>query len=293
MIVIDWGTTNCRAFRLASGTIQGRAAGPGILGVQPGGFPAALRSVLAPWLAAGERQVLMSGMVGSRQGWVEAPYLPCPADLAALAAAAVPVPFDGAVVRLLPGLSARDADGVPEVMRGEEVQLFGALSETGPDALVCLPGSHSKWVRLRAGRIEGFTTHLSGEAFAALRGHTILGRMMPDAPHDAEGFRRGVDRSGQGGGLLHHLFGVRALGLFGELAEAQSASFLSGLLIGHEVRAAGAADQAGGRVHVIGSPVLAALYADAIRQCGATPVIPDPDAAAAGLARLAEHVAWT
>ena len=128
-----------------------------------------------------------------------------------------------------------------------------------------------------------------GEAFAALRGHTILGRLMQDAPHHPEGFRRGVARSAQAGGLLHHLFGVRALGLFGQLPEDQAASFLSGLLIGHEVRAA----EPIGTVHLIGSPALAVLYAAAIAQCGGTADILDSDAAAAGLADIAEHVAWT
>ncbi len=295
MIGVDWGTSNFRAFRLQDGTVVDRVdGGPGILAVPPGGFPAALRAAVGPWLVAGERRVLMAGMVGSRQGWLEAPYLPCPADPAALAGAVVPVPFDGADVRLVPGLSDRDADGVPEVMRGEEVQLFGALPETGPDALVCLPGSHSKWVRLRAGGIAGFATFLTGEAFAALRGHTILGRLMDGAAHDGAGFRRGVARAGQAGGLLHHLFGVRALGLFGELPADAAASFLSGLLIGHEVLAAGQAHPGGlGRVHLIGAPGLVAAYAEAIAHCGGDPVILDPNAAATGLARIAEHVAWT
>ena len=290
MIAIDWGTTNFRAFRLEGGTIQDRFdSGPGILSVPPDGFPNALRNAVAPWLAAGETRILMSGMVGSRQGWVEAPYLPCPADPAALAHALTTIPFEGADLRLVPGLSARDKDGVPEVMRGEEVQILGSLDRTGPDALVCLPGSHSKWVRLENGRIAGFTTHFSGEAFAALRTHTILSRLMTDAPHHPDAFRRGVDRAGQGGGLLHHLFGIRAAGLFDELPPDQSASFLSGLLIGHEVRAADGT----GRVHLIGTPTLSALYADAIARCGGTPVILDPDAAVPGLARIAEHIQWT
>ena len=293
MIVVDWGTTNCRAFRLHGGAIVERATAPGILGVPPGGFGTALRTAIAPWLAAGETRVLLAGMVGSRQGWVEAPYLPCPADPADLAAAVIAIPFEGATLRLVPGLSATDADGVPEVMRGEEVQLFGALKQmgahTGPEALICLPGSHSKWVRITGGRIAGFQTHLTGEAFAALRGHTILGRLMQDAPHHPEAFARGVDRAAQPGGLLHHLFGVRALGLFGQLPEDQAASFLSGLLIGHEVRAA----QPSGPIHLIGTPALTTSYAAAIAQCGGTPIIRDADAAAAGLAHIAEHVAWT
>ncbi len=290
MIGVDWGTSNFRAFRIERGQVTGRIAdGPGLLATPRDGFAEALRRAVAPWLAEGERQILLSGMVGSRQGWVEAPYLPCPADLSALAAAAVPVPFGAADVRLLPGLTANDPGGVPEVMRGEEVQLFGIMQETGPDATVCLPGTHSKWAAIAGGRIAGFTTHLTGEAFAALRHHTILGRLMADGPPDAGAFLRGVDRAAAPGGLLHHLFGVRALGLFGRLTEAESPAFLSGLLIGHELNHAPETSP----VHLSGTPALCDLYAAALERRGRKPIQVSPDAAASGLMRIAEHVRWT
>ena len=289
MIGVDWGTSNFRAFRWRDGQVIDRiTSGPGLLSVPPGGFAAALRGAVGGWLGDGERRVLLSGMVGSRQGWVEAPYLPCPADLSALAAACVAVPFEGAAVRLAPGLSAKDADGVPEVMRGEEAQLLGLLARTGPDAVVCLPGSHSKWARIEAGRIAGFTTHLTGEAYAALRHHTILGRLMQDGPTEPTAFLRGVDRASRPGGLLHHLFGIRALGLFGELSEGEAAAFLSGLLIGHELLHAPAA----ATVHLCGDPALCGLYAAAIEQRGGRAVRHMEDAAA-GLMRIAERVDWT
>jgi 2-dehydro-3-deoxygalactonokinase len=153
---------------------------------------------------------------------------------------------------------------------------------------VCMPGSHTKWARIEGGRIAGFSTYFTGEAFAALRGHTILGRMMGQET-DPEGFRRGVARSGDEGHLLHHLFGVRALGLFGELPEAQAAGFLSGLMIGHEVRAAmrGVA-----RVRLLGDEVLVGLYATAIAACGGTAEVVDEDAAALGLAVIGRQAAW-
>ncbi len=290
MIAVDWGTTNFRAFRLDGAALVGRIPeGPGILAISPDSFPAVLEAAIHPWLEAGERRIVMSGMVGSRQGWVEAPYLPCPADPAALAAAAVAVPFAGADLRLIPGLVASDPSGTPEVMRGEEVQIAGVLDRTGPNALVCLPGSHSKWVRLVDGRIDGFTTHLTGEAFAALRQHTILGRLIQDAPTHTAAFTDGIDRSAEPGGLLHHLFGVRTLGLFDRLPPNQAGSFLSGLLIGHEVRAMAP----GGLVHLVGAPALCTLYAVAIAHVGGNALILDEDAAATGLGRLAEHIAWT
>ena len=289
MIGVDWGTSSLRAYRLAAdgAVLERREAARGILHVEPGGFPDALRDAVGDWIAAGERRVLLSGMVGSRQGWREAPYVPCPAGMAELAAGLVPVPFEGAEVLLTPGVSAADASGVPEVMRGEETQVLGA---SAPAALVCLPGSHSKWARVADGRILGYATYLTGEAFAALRGHTILGRLMRDGNPDPAAFGRGVARAGEPGGLLHHLFGVRTLGLVGQLADEDAASYLSGLLIGHEVRAA---LPPGGAVHLMGAAPLGALYPTASELCSGRPPLAYGEAAARGLAALGEHAAWT
>jgi hypothetical protein len=198
---------------------------------------------------------------------VEPPYLPCPAGPDEIAAALVSVPFEGALIRLVPGLTDTDDSGTPEVMRGEETQIVGVLPEID-DGIACLPGSHSKWARIANGRISAYRTYLSGEAFAALRGGTILGRMMKDGPTDEAAFDRGLARAADHGHLLHHLFGVRTLGLFGQLGETESASYLSGLLIGHEVRAARPEGQS---VHLIGAAQLCALYARAIAACGAQP----------------------
>lgn len=293
MIGVDWGTSSFRAFRLdKDGSILDRREAPlGILHVEPGHFADAFAAQIGPWMADGENRVLLAGMVGSRQGWQEAAYLPCPAGAADLANALADVPFAGAQVKLIPGLSDADAGGVPEVMRGEETQLVGALPEIGRDGIACLPGSHSKWARLAEGRIAGYTTHLTGEAFAALRGHTILGRMMHDGPMDLAAFDQGVVRSGDAGGLLHHLFGVRTLGLSGRLAETGASGYLSGLLIGHEVRAAW--PNAGAiEVHLIGAPDLCALYGRAIGAMGGRAIRYDADAAAHGLALIGGLARW-
>lgn len=294
MIGVDWGTTSFRAYRLSrDGTIRDRrTAAKGIMAIKNGRFADALREEIGPWLAGGERHVLLSGMIGSRQGWVEAPYLACPAGAAEIARALVEIPYDWAQLRVVPGLSAVDASGVPEVMRGEETQLAGVMAQVANGlAWACLPGTHSKWAQLDGGRILGFSTHLTGETFAALRGHTILGRMMKDGTTMPEAFDAGIQRSGERGGLLHHLFGVRALGLTGRLSEAGAASYLSGLLIGHEVRAA-LAEAAGAVVHVIGAPELTALYARAIEACGGMAERVNGEAAARGLALIGEHAAW-
>ncbi|MEJ0016237.1 MAG: 2-dehydro-3-deoxygalactonokinase [Acetobacteraceae bacterium] len=293
MIGVDWGTTSFRAFRIArDGTIRDRrTALRGLLNVPDNRFADTLRDEIGPWLAAGEDHVLLSGMIGSRQGWKEAPYLACPAGAPDVAAALVEVEFDWAQVKLVPGLATADDAGVAEVMRGEETQVFGMLRVMGGSGLACLPGTHSKWVRVEAERITGFTTHMTGEAFGALRGHTILGRMMREGPADGAPFDAGVRRSADAGGLLHHIFGARAQVLAGRLAETDAAAYLSGILIGHEVRAAMAGQQ-GAVVHVIGSADLTALYARAIAAAGGFPERHDGEAAARGLALVAEHAAW-
>ena len=294
MIGVDWGTTSFRAFRIArDGTIRDRRAGlRGIVNVPDNRFADTLREEIGPWLAAGENHVLLSGMIGSRQGWKEAPYLACPAGAPEIAAALTEIPFDWGQVKLVPGLATEDAAGVPEVMRGEETQIVGCLPAIGGSGLACLPGSHSKWAHVEAGRIIGFTTHLTGEAFAALRGHTILARMMHDGATDPTVFDQGVARSGDADGLLHHVFGARTLALTGRMAESATASYLSGILIGHEVRAALGA-QRDTVVEVIGTLELTALYARAIAACGCYAERRDGDAAAHGLAAIGEHAAWS
>ncbi len=290
MIGVDWGTSSLRAYRLApDGTVrERREAERGIMTVPPGGFPAALREAVGDWIAAGEDRVLLCGMVGSRQGWVEAPYLACPAGAAEIAGATIRVPFEGARVRLVPGLTTCDPAGVPEVMRGEETKIIGLLGAIGeaPEATLCLPGTHCKWVRIREGRVAGFATYMTGEVFAALSAHTILARTMDtEAPPHAGAFDRGMARARQKGGLLHHLFGVRTQALMGELPPEQGESYFSGLLIGHEVAAALEAGVAP-PIHLAGTESLVALYARALGAFGIPHRIHDPDAAALGLALI-------
>ncbi len=297
MIGIDWGTTSLRAYRLdeAGGVLDQRESAQGILSVPEGGFAAVLDATIRPWLDAGEELVLLCGMIGSRQGWREVPYLACPAGPAEVAAAMAPLPLPGARRCLLvPGLSTRGPEGVPDVMRGEETKLVGLLDELGDAAAtLCLPGTHSKWARLEGGRITGFATRMTGETRAVLLNHSILGRLSAPArePSD-EAFRRGVRRSRERGGLLHHLFGTRALGLMGELAPEETDDYLSGLLIGHEVRAAVEdGPPPGGAVHLAGSATLCRLYALAFAEYGVEHRRHDPDIAARGLALLGRTIA--
>ena len=289
----DWGTTSSGAFRTGrDGAVRDRRSGPrGILAVPDGRFAETLREEIGPWLAAGEDQVLLSGMIGSRQGWKEAPYVACPAGAAELAAGLVDIPFDWAKVKLVPGLSGTDESGIAEVMRGEETEVIGVLADFPAGGIACLPGTHSKWARVEDGRIVRFTTHMTGETYATLRGHTILGRMMRDGPPDGAAFDAGVRRSAEPGGLLHHVFGVRAETLAGRLSDGDAGAYLSGILIGHEVRAA-LASTPGAVVHLIGAPDLTALYARAITACGAFAERHNGEAAARGLALIGAVATW-
>lgn len=291
MIAVDWGTSNFRAFRFgADGNILARRFSPrGILQVERDKFAEALRSEIGDWLAMSEERILLCGMVGSRQGWVETAYLPCPVGISDLATSVTQVPFDGAEVRLVPGVSGRDCNGIPEVMRGEETQAASLMEYHAKASLVCFPGTHSKWVHLSDQKIASFITCMTGELYSALRKHTILQRTMTDSAMENASFLKGVCRSADSGGLLHHLFGVRTLTLMGELKEDSSASYLSGMLIGHDVRAAMAA---GRHVHLVGAAPLCSLYKQAIEACGGSVTVEDEDAAARGLAAIGRRLQW-
>lgn len=290
MLAVDWGTTGFRAYRLAADgrVLESRSAPAGILSVKEGAFAAALEAQAGDWIAAGEAPIVMSGMIGSRQGWIEVPYAPCPAGLDEIAARLGKVRWKGREAWIAPGVSCRDASAVPDVMRGEEMQILGALDVLGAGThTICLPGTHSKWVTVGDGRIVSLATHMTGEAFAVMKAHSILGRMMQEGPTDAAAFEDGVRRSGESGGLLHHLFGVRARTLFGELPDTASASYLSGLLIGHEIRAARGNAK---RVFLLGTAQLGAVYRQALGTLGMEASTLDPDAVTVGLHRLAQGI---
>ena len=296
----DWGTSSLRAYRLGSdgAVLERRETARGIMAVEAGGFEAAFEDSVGDWLdAAAGAPVVLSGMIGSRQGWREAPYLACPADIAGLAAALLPVDLArGRRIWIAPGLSHRDSGGTPDVMRGEEVQILGAQEAIGDaPALVCLPGTHSKWARVRDGQVLGFSTHMTGEVFEAVRGHTILGRMIDAEAWDEPAFLDGLVRGRAPGGLLGHLFGVRAKGLFGELDDRTAGSYLSGLMIGHELDAALGAENAdteieggtAGEICLIGAGRLVELYAIALTHLGRDCRILPADVVAVGHLRLA------
>jgi 2-dehydro-3-deoxygalactonokinase len=288
MIAVDWGTSSFRAYRLDDGgAILARRESPrGISQVGPGEFPQVLTEEIGSWLTGAGEIIVLSGMVGSRQGWVEVPYCECPAGAHEIAARLQRVEFEGASAFIVPGVTGFDTAGVREVMRGEETQVLGAMGSLPEEAVVCLPGTHSKWVQVRRTQIVGFSTHFTGEMFAMLKAHSLLGRMLREGLPDEASFLAGVVRSAEPEGLLHHLFGVRSRGLFGELSAESASEYLSGLLIGHELRnALAAAPDA--RVFLLGAPGLVDRYALGLRALGAEPRPLDAESAVDGMRRLA------
>jgi len=274
--------------------VAARNAPLGLQAIVDGRFAAALDTLLDDW-RDDDAPRIACGMIGSRQGWIEAPYVACPANLAGLGSALTRTP--GNELAIVPGARCVDAAGVPDVMRGEETQIAGAFAADDGKKLAVLPGTHSKWAIVEHGRLLEFATYMTGELYAVLLAHSILGRMAelaatPDESGNAA-FARGVSHGLATDGFSHLVFGARTLALAGELAPPEVADWLSGALIGHEVRSARAwASARSGdatRVTVIGGDTLAARYIAALAAAGLDAESGPTDAAARGLFRIAQH----
>lgn len=289
LVAIDWGTSSLRgALIAADGTVlEEQSHARGILTVSAGEFSAIFESLFAAWMGPAGTRCLISGMAGSKQGWIEAPYCPCPAGAADVGRAIVDIEPDR--ISIVPGLSD-EHDGVPDVMRGEEVQIFGAMALAGvSEGVFVLPGTHNKWVTVREGRVMGFRTFMTGEFYALLTQHSILGRMLDaDAPLDEAAFMQGVTQSDNNHGVLHNAFGARTLPLFERMARAEVASYLSGLLIGEELRTQSL--HAAGNVMLIGSPALTQRYALALHTLGVKSRTMGAEATWAGLHALSSSL---
>ena len=296
VIAVDWGTSSFRAYRL-SGTgeiLDRQETAGGILRVRGGDFAASLLAEIGDWLKRDpEALVILSGMIGSRQGWREIPYVDCPAGLADIAGGLERVDWGEGEAWIVPGLLDESRPGQPpkppDVMRGEEAQVLGTLSRLPQGGgLVCLPGTHSKWVRVEQDAIQGFATYMTGEVYDLLQGHSILGRLMTKgAVHADRWFLDGVSL-GREGGLLNRLFSARSRVLAGDLPEAEVRSYLSGLLIGDELASAVPDGQT--EVFLLGAPALTALYEAALGKLGHKVVVLESDAVAAGLFALAQQL---
>lgn len=289
LIGIDWGTSNLRAMRFDAGgtVVEARARPWGIRRLPDGGFQAAFDDLVAGWP---DEPICACGMVGSRQGWREVAYADCPAGIDALAAAATTLEVgNGRHIAIVPGV--RDGAG-PDVMRGEETQVVGALA-THPAwrgrVQLILPGTHSKWVDVADGKIMRFHTLMTGELYAVLARHSILAASMPatEVAEDDDAFDAGVRaaRASGNAGALACLFSVRALQLESRLAPAAAPGYLSGLLIGEEWRAMLAAKwrAADTPLALVGDAAQCRRYrrAAAAFDIGALPIV--ENASAAGL----------
>ncbi|GAC1580340.1 MAG: 2-dehydro-3-deoxygalactonokinase [Sphingomicrobium sp.] len=283
-LAVDWGTTNRRIYVLdaAGALITTERDAIGVLSVSPGQFPTQVAEIRRRF---GDLPLLIAGMVGSVRGWVDVPYQPCPSDLADLAVALHWVDERTAIV---PGLSwAVGACG--DVMRGEEVQLLGSVAAklAPPDALLCQPGTHCKWVWMTGGKVGHFKTKMTGELFAMLGRDSMLAEFLVDDVQDNAAFREGVGTA-QGGTLLEDLFRVRASILMRLRRREEAAAFVSGLLIGSDVREV--ALLPGETVYVLADNRLGALYSTALILAGARAVAVDSHAAfVAGAAIIRRH----
>jgi 2-dehydro-3-deoxygalactonokinase len=295
LIAIDWGSSSFRAYLMApNGEILDEvASGDGIGSVAAGAYPATLKRLIGRWLEAHPSlPVVASGMVGSRHGWREAAYVKCPAGPREVATQLTPVEADGRRVHLAAGLSYVDEASQPDVMRGEETEIFG-VADSGA-RLIVLPGSHSKWAKVNGDRVVAFKTFVTGELFAALRCHTVAGAFARAAPAKSPGeaFALGVRRGAAAvacegkSGVIGLLFGARSLPLTGGLAEDDAGEYLSGLLIGAEI---GEARRffPGEEPHVAGAEALVARYLAAFEALGVSARAAPRRAAARGLFRIA------
>lgn len=275
-IAVDWGTSNLRGWAMdgSGAVITARSSPKGMGKLTRSEFPDALAELVSDIPLSGPTQVMVCGMAGARQGWLEAPYLEAPTDLRHLARGAVS-PDSGSPnlkVSILPGVC--QVKGGDNVMRGEETQLLGlAATLPGYSGLVCMPGTHSKWAMLNGTRIEHFTTAMTGEIFEVLSTYSVLRHSLADAETNEErasGFSAGAkDGLANPADLLGQLFRVRASSLVSGRSSSWCAGYLSGLLIGTEI-AANKHQIGNEAVPLIGSHTLCALYGQVLEMAGAS-----------------------
>jgi len=317
-IAIDWGSTSFRAYHFAAdgSLLEKRQADCGIREVSDRSeasrhewFENIFFEHCGDWLSQQSNQsfspVLLSGMITSRNGWIETPYLPCPVKLPALIDNAVPKTLRDTRLVFLPGVSIGGGDDTKsaDVMRGEELQLIGATEyeKESPVGFYVLPGTHSKWIKFDDGCLQSFHTTPTGELFATIMRHTLIGALSETDEWDVAVFRSSVEQGYHSTQFLSRLFGARA-GVLLEKIQPQSVSaYLSGLLIGREIRegldmlndvtgdssdeavSSGITDKT---ISIIGEPLLCQRYTDALSTLGIASRVPDNDMAADGFARL-------
>jgi len=296
-LAIEWTSAAFHAFLFAAdGTLLGqRQEARGVNHITDGAFETALREIVGDW-ATEVGRIYLSGMITSRNGWVETPYAQAPASLTDIAARTVVRHIDGLPpLVFLPGVSVRDP--LPDMIRGEELKVFGAMGQSS--GLVALPGAHTKWVAVKDGRIEQFATYMSGEITALLKSNSLVGKLIPAQSADnpeaflPEAFLRGVRLARDrriGGHILRRIFSARSLVLFEDLPPADISDYLSGLMIGAEINEViGEYNSPDKQVRLIGAPALCQRYSLALLEAGMTSTVADNAGIAAFQALRLSH----
>jgi 2-dehydro-3-deoxygalactonokinase len=306
MIAIDWGSTSARAYLLddLGKPMSTRSEPLGVRNVSKGGFDNALNQLCGTWLDTyPDVSMFASGMIGSRNGWLDVPYVACPAGVSALVHGVAPVETSsGRIMHIVPGVQYTALSGLHDLMRGEETQIVGALpKDSSGTRLFVLPGTHSKWVLVKNGEIVWFRTFMTGEMFDVLRNHSLLCRVMSEDHASgtasvsgnvfSDGIEFGLNAKAKGGSVMSRLFSVRTRGLINGYSEAEQQQFLSALLIGGEIAdGAGILEKRGLTLRhatVIGDFSLCEFYREGLLRTGFTCDIHQFTAAANGLWTIA------
>ncbi len=295
-IALDWGSSNLRAYAVnANGEItHTQQANTGVFSVANHAFEHALRALIGDWLVANPTvEICAAGMIGSANGWREAPYVATPASMQALRANVMHIPFELSqhVLKIVPGVR-HGAGGEVDVMRGEETQIFGVLQDESSEEMFCLPGTHCKWVLVRGGAIVDFRTHFTGELYQWLITQSSISKVLErDAPFDERAFDEAAARAVENpSDLLQQLFSLRAGVVAREKSAGWSASAAQGILIGSDVanalqylrRKNGSFSQ----ISIVGSGALNGLYARVLRSQGLAARAYEADASVRGLHRI-------
>jgi 2-dehydro-3-deoxygalactonokinase len=299
LIIGDWGNSNARVWLCADdGTVLDTRRGPGIAALRsdPAAIAAAFATMTSDWPDA--VPALLAGVVGASFGWRDAGYLPCPIFIDAIGSNAIRAPTNLRDVWITPGIRCTNAWGEPDTMRGEELQIAGwAGRAASPEVLIALPGTHCKWALVEDGRVTSFHSAISGELFALLRDHSVMvDRAAQTAPHDAAAFAEGVALAKEAADvdLAALLFAARARQATGAMPPVRATSFVSGIVIGCDVRTALRHYDAVPTVAVIGDDALGQRYAAALAHWGqATFLVDGDDTMRAGLLAAAQHADLT
>jgi 2-dehydro-3-deoxygalactonokinase len=293
-VALDWGTSRLRLWVIdsAGNIVAQRQTDEGLEGARALGFAATLENHLAALGVGPDVPVIICGMAGSRQGWVEAPYVDTPAPLSEIILHAIKVSGISRDVRILPGVAQRSAID-PDVMRGEETQLLGLITDASRQ-LVCMPGTHSKWVEVSQNTVQHFTTFITGELFALFAGHSLLRHSVGDVrtfPHDTPAFADAcADMIAHPQALSQRLFSVRAASLLHGFSQQDCAAKLSGLLIGAEIGGAKLSYGTASNVTLVGVGGLGKLYEKALQMAGFSYTVTDGEALVrAGLIAAAQQ----